>query len=72
MAKYLKRGILCLMAFLSLFVLFTSFCGDVDRDIFEQLEFVKNRYGSSWKSVLLTRRGWARGIWFIIAGYDNL
>lgn len=74
MAKYLKRGILCLMAFLSLFVLFTSFY-NVELSIFDDINFIKNGYsngfgGDPLRFIVLNVT--PRGIWFVNFGIHSL
>ena len=78
MAKYLKRGILCLMAFLSLFVLFTSFYINLsDRGIFYEVDRIKRLYDDGWGVNVLIRiihygDITPRGVWFVNFGIRSL
>lgn len=71
MVKYLKRGILCLMAFLSLFVLFTSFYRQAPT-FFDECSFSREHPFCSVFDDSVIAFFCPRGVWFITGGIDAL
>lgn len=69
MAKYLKRGILCLMAFLSLCVLFTCFF-KTDILFIDEFKHVIQLGGWDRLQFYIYHR-LPRGIWVVLGGFDT-
>ncbi|MBQ3571206.1 MAG: hypothetical protein IJA15_00080 [Clostridia bacterium] len=77
MAKYLKRGILCLMAFVALITIFSRFLSE-GRTFIEIADFLIERRGFTlWKILFDNDQIWfyyarpERGFFYILAGFDR-